>query len=293
MNNHHLETNKEISALFHLIDDPDEEVFNAISEKIVDYGKPIIPNLEHLWENTPDEHTQERIELLIHRLHYRDLAEDLRQWNVSGHHDLLLGALLVCKFQYPDLATAPVLQEIEKVRRNIWLELNNYLTPLEQINIVTSILYSYYGLKGGETNYKEPNEFLLHKTLEAKRGNQISNGILYLLLCEMLDIPVRAISLPRQFIIAYFKPGYSDENLSNHAQKIEFFIDPTSGQVFTHQDVESYFKRISVPPSDAYFKPVKNKQVIQILLEEFGKCFTSDKDIYKQKELQDLGQILD
>ena len=73
------------------------------------------------------------------------------------------------------------MQEIEKIRRNIWLELNNYLTPLEQINIVTSILYSYYGLKGNETNYKEPNEFLLHKTLEAKRGNQISNGILYLL----------------------------------------------------------------------------------------------------------------
>jgi hypothetical protein len=220
-----LEANKEINALFHLIDDPDEEVFNAISAKIVDYGKPIIPNLEHLWENSPDEQIQERIELLIHRLHYRDLSEDLRQWNISGHHDLLLGALLVSKFQYPDLSTTPVLQEIEKVRRNIWLELNNYLTPLEQINIVTSILYSYYGLKGGETNYKEPNEFLLHKTLEAKRGNQISNGILYLLLSEMLDIPVRAINIPKQFIIAYFKPGYSDENLSNPSQKIEFFID--------------------------------------------------------------------
>ena len=149
-----METNKEIAALLHLIDDPDQEVFDAISEKIVDYGKPIIANLEHLWETTPEEHTQTRIELLIHRLHYRDLTEDFRQWNVSGHHDLMLGTLLVSKFQYPDLATTPVLQEIEKVRRNIWLELNNYLTPLEQINIVTSILYSYYGLKGGETNYK-------------------------------------------------------------------------------------------------------------------------------------------
>lgn len=288
-----METNKEISALFHLLDDPDEEVFNAISEKIVDYGKPIIPNLEHLWETTPDIPTQERIELLIHKLHYRDLAEDLRQWNVSGHHDLMLGALLVSKFQYPDLSTTPVLQEIEKVRRNIWLELNNYLTPLEQINIVTSILYSYYGMKGGETNYKEPNEFLLHKVLEAKRGNQLSNGILYLLLCEMLDIPVKAIGIPKQFVIAYFKPGYSDENLTNPVQKIEFFIDPTSGQVFTHQDVESYFKRISVPPVDAYFRPRKNKKIIQQLLEEFSKCFTAEKDAFKQKELIELALIID
>lgn len=288
-----METNKEISALFHLIDDPDEEVFNAITEKIVDYGKPIIPNLEHLWETTPDSYTQERIEILIHKLHYTDLTEDLRQWNVSGHHDLILGSLLVSKFQYPDLTTTPVLQEIEKVRRNIWLELNNYLTPLEQINIVTSILYSYYGLKGGEINYKEPNEFLLHKVLEAKRGNQIGNGILYLLLCEMLDVPVRAIGIPKQFVLAYFKPGYSEENLHNPLQKIEFFIDPTTGHVFTHQDVDSYFKRISVPPVDAYFKPKKNKEVIQCLLEEFGKCFTSEKDAFKQKELRELALLLD
>jgi regulator of sirC expression with transglutaminase-like and TPR domain len=288
-----METNKEISALFHLIDDPDEEVFNVISEKIVEYGKPIIPNLEHLWETTPDAQTQERIELLIHRLHFRDLTEDLRQWNVSGHHDLMLGALLVSKFQYPDLVTSPVLQEIEKVRRNIWLELNNYLTPLEQINIVTSILYSYYGLKGSEINYKEPNEFLLHKVLETKRGNQVSNGILYLLLCEMLDIPVRGINIPRQFVLAYFKPGYSDENLADPLQKIEFFIDPTTGHVFTHQDVENYFKRIGVPPVDAYFKPRKNKQVIQTLLEEFSKCFDNDKEIVKQKELMELAALLD
>lgn len=288
-----MDTNNEITALLQLLDDPDQEVFDVVSEKIVDYGKPIIPNLEHLWETTPEEHTQERIELLIHRLHFKDLSEDFRQWNISGHHDLMLGALLVAKFQYPDISTTPVLQEVEKIRRNIWLELNNYLTPLEQINIVTSILYSYYGLKGNETNYAEPNEFLLHKTLEAKRGNQISNGILYLLLCELLDIPVRAIQLPKQFVIAYFKPGYSEENLPDPLHKIEFFIDPASGQVFTHQDVESYFKRISVHPVDAYFKPMLNKQVVIQLLEEFGKCFDSEKELYKQKELLELASLLD
>jgi regulator of sirC expression with transglutaminase-like and TPR domain len=200
--------------------------------------------------------------------------------------------MLTSKFLYPEISTTPVLQEIEKIRRNIWLELNNYLTPLEQINIVTSILYSYYGLKGSETNYKEPNDFLINKTIEAKRGNQVGNGLLYLVLCELLDIPVHAINIPRQFIIAYFKPGYSEENLLNPKEKIEFFIDPTTGQVFTHQDVESYFKRISVQPAESYFKPWKNKRVIQQLLEEFSKCFDNEKEKYKQAELHQLINIL-
>jgi regulator of sirC expression with transglutaminase-like and TPR domain len=288
-----MEETKEISALFKLIDDPDEEVFGAVSSKIVDFGKTIIPNLEHLWETTPNEHIQERIELIIHRLHYTDLSEDFRQWTLSGHHDLLVGALLVSKFQYPDLSTSATLLEVEKIRRNVWLELNNYLTPLEQIRIVTGILYSYYNLKGNEVAYSDVNEFLIHKVLESKRGNQLSNGILYLILCDLLDIPVKAIGVPRQFVLAYFKPGYSSETTSDHQSKIEFFIDPSSGMVFTHKDVENYFKRISVPPVPTYFKPLSNKKVIQHLLEEAAKCFDNEKEHYKKNELLNLALLLD
>ena len=38
-----MEQTKEIKALFTLIDDPDEEIYSSISEKIVAYGKGIIP----------------------------------------------------------------------------------------------------------------------------------------------------------------------------------------------------------------------------------------------------------
>lgn len=288
-----MEETKEISALFKLIDDPDEEVFGAVTNKIVDFGKTIIPNLEYLWETTPDEQIQERIEMIIHRLHYKDLSEDFNQWSLAGHHDLLVGALLVSKFQYPDLATSATLLEVEKIRRNIWLELNQYLTPLEQIRIVTGILYSYYNLKGNEVAYNDVNEFLIHKLLESKKGNQLSNGILYLIICDLLDIPVKAIGVPKQFVLAYFKPGYSSESNEDYRDKIEFFIDPSNGMVFTQKDVDSYFKRISVPPVASYFKPLSNKKVIQHLLEETSKCFDNEKDAYKKEELLQLANLLD
>lgn len=288
-----MEETKVITALLKLIDDPDGEVYGAVSDKILDFGKTIIPNLEHLWETTPDERLQDRIETIIHRLHYKDLTEDFRQWKISGHHDMLVGALLVSKFQYPELSTGPVLLELEKMRRNIWLELNSYLTPLEQIRIVSGILYSYYSFKGTEINYTELNEFFIHKVVESKKGNQLSDGIIYLILCELLDIPVKAIGVPKQFVLAYFKPGYSNESSDDHISKIEFYIDPSSGMVFTHKDIESYFKRISVPPVYSYFKPLSNKKVIQHLLEETAKCFDNGKDLYKKEELQRLSDLLD
>ena len=289
----HMQETKEIKALFHLIDDPDQDVFDSVSSRIVSYGRGIIPNLENLWENTISGEVQERIELLIHKLHYHDLTEDFIHWKNSTYQDLLTAALLISKFQYPDLVTTPVLQEVEKLRRNIWLELNSYLTPLEQVNVLTSILYNYYGLKGTEVAYQQPEEFLINKLIETKRGNSIANGILYLLLSELLDIPVKAINIPRQFVLAYIKPTYDEnpERLSPQ-QRIEFFIDPMSGQVFSHKDVDSYFKRVSVPPVASYFKPLSHNRIIQTTLEEFSKCFDDERNAYKQKELLELAKLL-
>lgn len=288
-----MEETKEISALLNLIDDPDEEVFGAVTTRIIDFGKHIIPNLENLWENTVNEQIQERIELIIHRLHFTDLKEDLRQWGLAGHHDLLLGSLLVSKFQFPEMSSSPDLVEVEKIRRSIWLELNQYLTPLEQVRIVAGILYSYHLFKASETNYNEVNEFLIHKILESKKGNQMGIGVLFLILAELLDVPVKAIGIPRQFILAYLKPGYSNELNEDHENKIEFFIDPSNGMVFTHKDVQQYFKRMSVPPVPSYFKPLSNKQVIQYQLDELSKCFDNDKEQYKKNELQSLINLLD
>src|SRR3984885_4337386 len=282
-----MQENKEIKALFHLIDDPDEEVFGPVGDRIVSYGRGIIPNLENLWENTISEDIQSRIEILIHKLHYRDLTEDFQHWKSSSYQDLLTAFLLVAKFQYPDLVTTPVLQEVEKLRRNIWLELNNYLTPLEQVNVLTSILYNYYGLKGSEVGYQRPEEFLINKQVETKRGNAIANGILYLILGQLLDIPVKAINIPKQFVLAYIKPEYNDSSFSGETpmNRIEFFIDPMSGQVFTHKDVENYFKRGSGPPVASYFKPISHRKIVQTMLEEFAKCFVDDKNSSKHAEL--------
>jgi regulator of sirC expression with transglutaminase-like and TPR domain len=288
-----LTENKEISALLHLIDDPDEYVYSTVSDRIISFGKDIIPNLESLWENTTSEEVQERIELLIHKLHFRDLTNDFAEW-AKGEKDLLLGALLVARYHYPDLQTKTVHQEIEKLRRNIWLELNNYLTPLEQINVVTSILYNYYKQKGVEFAYINPDDYLMNKALESRKGNAIANGIIYIVLCELLDIPVKAINIPRQFILAYFDAHHDLLNPVGHAsEKINFYIDPLNGQMYSHKDVESYFKRISVPPTTSYFRPMDNKRVIQYLLEELAKCFDDDRNKYKMEELLLLARLLD
>jgi regulator of sirC expression with transglutaminase-like and TPR domain len=159
---------------------------------------------------------------------------------------------------------------------------------------VTSILYNYYKLKGVEFAYDTPDDYLINKVLEGKKGNALSNGILYLALCELLDIPVKAINIPRQFILGYFDVQYDMLNPVGHSsEKINFYIDPLNGQMYSHKDVEAYFKRISVPPTTSFFRQQNNKRIIQYLLEELSKCFDNDRNRYKMEELLSLANLLD
>lgn len=291
--NYRMQENKEIKALFNLIDDPDTEVFSIISDRIMNYGNSIIPNLENLWENTESNDVQNRIETLIHKLQYHELQNDLTEWSTNTYNDLLFGALLVAKYQYPDLHTTPILQDLDRIKRNIWLELNNYLTPLEQANVLCSILYNYYQLSGNEVTYENPNDFFINKVLESKRGNAISMGILYQVMCDLLDINASIISIPKQMIIAFYHTDYyADKCTEDAREKIHFYVDAVNGQAYSYADIHKYFKRINTIPTAEHFKPLSHKRTIQILLEEVGKCFYKSNSPDKIEEVTALVKIL-
>ena len=63
--------------------------------------------------------------------------------------------------------------------------------------------------------------------------------------------------------------------------------------MYSHKDIENYFKRLSVPPTASYFRANNNKRIIQLLLHELGKCYDNENNQYKLNELISLANILD
>ncbi len=289
-----MQVNREINALLSLIDDPDPEVYQTVEQRLMSYGSPLIPQLENFWETAISLEVQERIEMVIHRIQFTDLKQELSQW-LTGDHELLHGALLVSKYAYPELQGMKSLQEFEKMRRNLWLEMNNFITPVEQVKIFESILYNYYKMQGGEINYSKPDDFAIHKVIESKKGNALTAGILYLSLAEKLDLPVRAIRIPRQFVLGYFSEqalfNQSFET-ENPAEKIKFFIDPNSGTAFSQKDMTQYFNRINMAPAGRYFKPISHTGIIKILLSQFARCFDRPETLYRKYELEELAEMI-
>ena len=288
-----MEQSNEIRALLVLMDDPDDEVYDTVASKLLNYGSDIIPTLEQLWEVTPDEALQTRIEDLIHRVHFQDLQIEFSEWSRSEQPELLRGAILVAKFQYPQLNVPAILNQFDQLRKNVWLELNNYLSPLEQVNVFNSILYSFYKLKGHELSDREPKHFFINQVLENRQGNCYTIGILYLALCEMLDIPIFAVDVPRQFIFAYIQVLPHLFHVDKHIlQNAQFYIDPISGVVYSQKDVDAYLKKINALDRDMYLAPIMNKRIIFKMMEELCLCYRYKREDQKADDIQQLMHLL-
>lgn len=289
----HHQNNKEITALLHLMDDPDTEVFETVAGRLLDYGKSIIPRLEQLWESTLDETVQLRIENLIHRAFFQELQNDFAAWAKNKNPSLLDGALLVAGYRYPELDKEMVLAEIAAAQKNIWLELNHYLSPLEQVNVINSILYSYYKIRGEDNVNKDADLYCLNRLLDSKHGNSFSIGILYLVICEALDIPIFGVNLPRQFILGFFDSLYHFLSPNdNPVQNIQFYIDPVNGMIYTQNDVNVYLSKIKQRHLVGQIKPLSTREIIFKMLEELRATYYLHHDEEKADEIKHLQNIL-
>ncbi|MBN2175761.1 MAG: hypothetical protein JW731_16645, partial [Bacteroidales bacterium] len=156
------EVNNELNALMSLLDEPSNKVYDQIREKILYYGIEAIPFLEKAWDNSFDNAIQGRIEELIHIIQFNSLINDLKNWKEHSHLDLLAGFIIVSRYQYPDLSEKDILKKVDKIERDIWLELNENLTALEKVKVLNHILFDIHRFSGNKTNIDAPNNLFIN-----------------------------------------------------------------------------------------------------------------------------------
>ena len=90
---------KELKAMIALLDDPDREVVNMISDTLLKRGIEAVPELERAWESTLDEKLQERLETIIQKIQFTTSRESLLRWINTGAEYILEGAYFLAQFQ--------------------------------------------------------------------------------------------------------------------------------------------------------------------------------------------------
>jgi regulator of sirC expression with transglutaminase-like and TPR domain len=280
----------EINSLIHLLDDPDNEIYIHVHNKLLSYGGEVIEYLESAWEQAFDPIQQERIANLVHEIQFGIVKTDLKLWYQSGAFDLLQGALIINKYQYPDLDEQKVINQIEAIKRDIWLQMMYEASPADQVKLINHVFYNIYGFSGNTTNHQDPQNSYLNQVLETKKGNQISLAIIYSIIAQKLDIPIYGVNLPQHFILAYL-----DETMqSDFESGILFYINAfNKGFIFGRRDVDMFLKQLHLNNDRQFYEPCTNEDIVRRILRNLISAYEALGSTDKVQELNELLNIIE
>jgi len=282
---------KEVESLIKLLDDPDNEISRHVEDKLLSYGNEVISFLENAWSQSLDLVLQERIENLVHKIQFHNVKRDLELWYVSGAFDLLQGMLIINKYQYPDLDEQKIINQLEEIKRDIWLQLLYEMSAVEKVKIINHVLYTTHGYRGNTSNHLDPQNSYLSQVLESKKGNQILLAVIYSVIAQKLDIPIYGVNLPQHFILAYL-----DDDVNQHAKtvnefenRILFYINAfNKGFLFGRKDVDAFLKQLNLKPLNHFYEPCSHVEIIQRVLRNLISAYEKLSEIEKVEELREM-----
>jgi len=293
--------NKEVLSLIALLDDDDDEILRHVEQKLLSLGVDVIPILEHEWGSINNLTHQQKVENIIHRIQFNKLLVDLRSWRDSEHQDLLDGVYIIAKYRYPDLDRQVIVNEIDRIRLDIWLELHYDLTSFEKVRIINHVLYNVHGFKGNTDQYHDPQNSFINIVLESRRGNPIMMAVVYMLIAQRLNIPIYGVNLPQHFVLAYKEeqnklpqdPFNTKPHLDYRDGKVLFYINAFNlGAVFSKSNLEQFLRQIKIEPKLEFFEACGNTEIVKRVLRNLVVAYQKQGKTSKVHEIHEMLSVL-
>lgn len=283
-------------ALIALMDDPDEQIYAHVRGRLLEYGVEAISVLETSWEERDlGLLFQSRIEAIIHEIQFEECKRQLSAWYEGPSKDLLQGAIIVAKYQYPGLDETVVTKFVEQLRRDCWLELNPNMTAFESVRVLNNVFFGSYGFSGNSKNYHSPTNSYINAVIETRKGNPLSLSILYSIVAQQLNLPVYGVNLPNHFILAYMDEFGANQYVSNANEfGVLFYINTFSrGSLFQKEDIHQFLDGLHLPHDRAYYEPCSNSAIIRRMITNLIAAFQQVGNVEKVNELIELRSLLE
>lgn len=276
----------ELNAIIQLLEDPDPEVYEVVSNKLVEYGTALVPSLLQVQYTSTSDLMQDRIDAIIHQIQLKTAIEQFKQWQSISNPSIIEGLMLVSAIVNVHFDKEATLQLFEQIRKSCWLELNHYLTALEKITTLNSVLFNHLHFKGELDMTKEEQLFNIEFVLQFKKGNMLSMGALYMALAQVLDLPVKLIKVEDHYLLAYVDTQISFlDPEQKPVESIQFFINPLLGDIYSMEEIEAFLKTQEVDFEKDNFPFHTNQSLLLHYTENMFQFYT-------YKEAYDLADLL-
>lgn len=280
-----------LDALMSLLDDPDQFIFDQIKGELLLFGNDIVPILEEKWEKSYDQKVQSRVENLIHKIQISEVGAQLMNWK-KNDESYLDAAIILAKYQFPDLDEDRIRVFVDQLTQDIWIELNHNYTALEKAGIINKVFFSIYGFKGNKNDFHHPKNAYINQVLDSRKGSPISLAVLYLEIAHRLKIPIYGVNLPEHFVLAYadLPLPFGDRN---DPENILFYINLfNEGSFFQFEDIEEFLEQLNIEMKADFYLPCTKLDVVNRLINNLIFSYNQTNEEEKVNDLLDIRKNL-
>lgn len=287
-----------LSALLELIDDPDTRVYDRVRKEILTLGMEILPLLEDcLHDGQISPNGFDRVEAIRRDLQFNGLKGDIIHWLHSPDKDLLEGAYLISRYQYPDLELSNFRYQIWEIRKDIWLEINRRQTAFETIKVFNKVFFYFHEFKKVKDENATPFDLYLQSVIETGEGDSFALGLLYSILAQSLDLPVYKIIQPNGNSVLAFMDEYqtlSHLNLMKECHGILFYINTENhGAIIDSISLQEKLSKLGIKSRRAFLEPSSNSMIIKTYIKRIIDTCQQDQHLNKARDLQEILGLFD
>ena len=294
---------KKLHALIALLDDPDKEVADIVEDQILQSGDEFADPLEEVWlSGQYGDELNQRIAEVLKKIQKKQLKKDLSDWLSAEYPDPMQGWVLASRIQYPNFDMSLVKAHLSRLKIDAWVKLSGIQNPIDKIKTLNHVFFEVYGFQGNSENYHSPDNSIITRVLETKKGNPISLSILYMFVAQELGMPVFGVNLPQHFVLGYCKLHNEsqfvhdlkrDDLKLDHIERVMFYVNPFSkGQVFTEESVDAFLKVIGVEPKPSFYNPCESLEIFKRILRNMHFAYSEQQNLEKQKEVEEIMRFI-
>ena len=161
-------------------------------------------------------------------------SEELLRVAHDPNTDLAEAALVLAKFEYPNLDAAPYLTQLDVMGKKVMEKLalaNSPSTPVSRIKILNEFLFTDQKFRGSVTGYDDPRNSFLNDVMDRRIGIPITLAVIYIEVARRTGIEIEGINFPGRFLMRH-----------RHGPE-EFILDPFErGAILSESDCEELLR---------------------------------------------------
>ncbi|HOE38638.1 MAG TPA: transglutaminase family protein [Bacteroidales bacterium] len=230
-----------ITSLLKLLEDPDEKVFSIVKDKIVSYGELFKIYLENYHALSSNDLALQRSEDILDEIFWKSFETKFIEYLTNTKANFSEGVFLLEKFFNRDIDIKELNDKYEKIKTSVWLEISEYLTNIEKISVLNTVIFKELGFNKLKTKEIKPDALSITYCISNKKFLAPNITVLYCMLANNLQIPIFPINLPGLFVLCYCNEDIQPDIFNKDSNNIIFFLYPNEGGAVIPKDIASNY----------------------------------------------------